>query len=385
MTTVTETSVRDQLEALGAEGARRRSEFDDGCRVPPDLYQHALRLGLFRQLVPEETGGLGCDPLDWFRTGRHLAHQEPSLGWVVTQGAAALGWLAAAGDPAWTCEVFLDPALATATSIAGSGTLEPDGADFVLEGTWSFVSGCEGASWLGGLAAVTGPEGPTTQLRWAVVPADRARIVRTWDTHGLRGTGSHTVTIDRQRIPARWTYDTFSPQSDPAGPHAVLIGNGNWPIATSVSATQLGIARRALDEIALLLPTKSPPPDLRPLSTSGAVQRTLMENEGLWSAANAGVESQLRRMWSAAQTSKALSTTVRVDLLTANVTANRLAVAIVDACYDLAGTSASPAQHPLARCLRDVHLLRGHISANPAALEAAGRAHLGLQHPHRLV
>lgn len=385
MTTATETSAEAQLDALGSEAALRRSEFDDGCSVPPDLYQHALGLGLFRQLIPEEIGGLGCAPLSWFRTGTHLARHEPSLGWVVTQGAAALGWLAAAGDPTWTQELLLDPALATATSIAGAGTLEPDGEDFVLQGSWSFVSGCEGASWLGGLAAITGPDGPTKELRWAVVPANRAQIVRTWDTHGLRGTGSHAVVLERQRVPRRWTYDTFSAQPHPTGPHAALIGNGNWPIATSVSATQLGIARRALDETTRLLPTKSPAPDFRPLSLSGAVQRTLMENEGLWAAANAGVETQLHRMWTAAQTLEPLPADVRIDLLTANVTANRLAVAIVDACCDLAGTSSSPAQHPLARCIRDVHLLRGHISANLATLEAAGRAHLGLQPPHRLV
>jgi alkylation response protein AidB-like acyl-CoA dehydrogenase len=82
---------------LGAVAHARWEELDSGCRVPGDLYEAALRAGLFRSLVPAEMGGSGLCPLDWVRIGVELARHDASLGWVITQGAVELGWIATAG------------------------------------------------------------------------------------------------------------------------------------------------------------------------------------------------------------------------------------------------------------------------------------------------
>lgn len=84
---------------LGAAADARTAELDVACRLPADLYAAALHSGLFRPLVAPEFGGNGAAPLQWFRTGVELAWYEASLAWVVTQGAAELGWIAAGGDP----------------------------------------------------------------------------------------------------------------------------------------------------------------------------------------------------------------------------------------------------------------------------------------------
>ncbi len=366
---------------LAKDAEARWAEFDEHCSVPADLYEQAARLGLFRQLVPVDLGGSGSTPLDWYRTGLSISRHQPSLGWVVSQGAAILGQLAVAGDPEWVTEVLSDPVAALGVSIAGRGTLDRDAADtYRFGGTWNFTSGCESATWLGGLAVVK-ERAPELVLVYAVVPADRARIERTWDAVGLRGTGSHTVVVDEQVVPTTWSYDAgaSTPHRDDAA--RVMVGNGNWPIGVSVASNQLGVARRALDEVTALLPHKSPAPLLEPLSRSMAVQRALMEAEGLWHAANAGVESSLGRLWDAATARGQLDARLRVELATANATANRLAVEIVDRACELAGTSMSPADHPLGRALRDAMTLRGHISTNGAVLERAARVRFGDEEP----
>ena len=42
--------------------------------------------------------------------------------------------------------------------------------------------------------------------RYALVPIERARIEETWDVMGMIGTGSHTVVVEPQHIPAAWTF-----------------------------------------------------------------------------------------------------------------------------------------------------------------------------------
>ncbi len=347
--------------------------------LPADLYQAALAAGLFRTLVPTALGGTGGSPVDWFRIGLELAWHEPSLGWVVSQGAAELGWLTVGSDPAFAREVLADPLGSSSTTIAGIGELAIDGDTATFGGRWAFDTGCTGATWIGGLVMIAGavsPEGLPV-LRFACVPADRAEIADDWNPTGLRGTGSHSITIPKQTIDPTWTFTPFEPTPHDYGPHRCLVGNGNWPIATSVAATQLGAARRALDEAKEILITKAPPPAFVPLANNAAVQRAYLRAEGLWNACRSSVERELALMWDEAERFGELSSAQRVRLFAANATANEQAVAIIDSMCELTGTVTVDRTHPLSRCRRDTEVLRGHLAANGQSVEYGGAVALG--------
>ena len=377
----------DAAAALGAAADARTAELDDGRQVPGDLYRAAARAGLFRQLVRRDLGGAGLEPLDWFRTGVELARHEASFGWVVTQGAAELGWIGAGGDDAWARELLADPLATSASSSAGIGTLRVDGDRSTLRGSWSFNTGSPNASWIGGLALVDGAvtDDGAPVIRWGWVPADRAEVADDWDASGLRGTGSHSTSIPEQDIPTAWTFSPSDVTSNDRGAHRVLVGNGFWPIATSVAATQLGNARRALDEAALLVVDKAPAPAFTPLAANAAVQRSLTEAEGLWAAAHAGVERELVAMWAEAERDGELSVPQRVRLHRANLAANALAVQVVDLVSQITGTSSVARRHVLARCLRDAHALRSHITVGGTSTEWNAKVALGLAESHYLV
>ena len=147
-------ALRESVRMIGDDIERRSEELGVSRRVPDDLYETIARSGLFRQLVPREMGGVGATPAEWFANGVELASRDASVGWVVTQGAAEFGWIANGGDPAWAAEVLADPLAASASTIAGHGTLTIDGDTGVLEGRWAFDTGCHGATWIGGQAAV---------------------------------------------------------------------------------------------------------------------------------------------------------------------------------------------------------------------------------------
>jgi 3-hydroxy-9,10-secoandrosta-1,3,5(10)-triene-9,17-dione monooxygenase len=151
-------------------------------------------------------------------------------------------------------------------------------------------------------------------------------------------------------------------------------------IATSVAATQLGNARRALDEARAIVETKKPALGVR-LAESSAAQRTLTETEGRWQAGMAVVELELGRMWGEATRNEELSVDQRIRLHRANVVASQLAVEVVDAVHQLCGTAATARSHALSRCLRDAQALRAHVAVGGSALEQNAMLSLGLLDP----
>lgn len=356
---------------LAMDADARAAELDAGCRIPEDLYREAAAAGLFRQLVVDELGGQQRSPVEWFRTGVELARHEASFGWVVTQGAVELGWIGAGADDGWAREVLADPFGTSASSVAGMATLKIADGRVRFSGRWSFNTGCQGASWVGGFAVVKRAGGDPTvfQSRWGWVPAERAEVITDWDPAGLRGTGSHTTVVPEQDIPYEWTFDPATPTTNDRGPHRCLVGNGYWPIATSVAATQLGNARRALDEARAVVTSKAPAPDFALLADNSAVQHGLVEAEGLWQAAHAAVERELESAWEEAVRYGEFTREQRVRLHRANVTANRLAVKAVELACEITGTTSVARRHVLARCLRDAHALRGHISIAGRSIE----------------
>ena len=298
-----------------------------------------------------------------------------------------MGWIAAGGDEAWARHLLADPLNTSASTIAGVGALRVDKDRATLSGTWGFNTGCLHATWLGGLAIVEGMDagGDGLPLRMCWVPSDRAEIMDDWDPTGMRGTGSHSIVIPEQEVATAWTIDLSSRTTKDLGPHGCLVGNGNWPIAGSVASTQLGNARRALDECRRLIRTKAPAPDFRPLAENSAVQRRLIELEGNWMAASASVERELDSMWEEATHPGELSTECRWRLSAANITANRIAVDVVNGACELTGTAVANMKGLLGRCLRDAHTLAGHIATGGTSQERAAQVSCGTLEPDFMV
>lgn len=378
--------MNDLLEVatrLGEQAERRWEDLDRECRIPADLHRAALESGLFRTLVPSDMGGLGASALEWFRCGVELARHEVSFGWVVTQGAVELGYIAAGGDPAWAREVLSDPNASSASSVAGMGVLCRGSTGLTLSGRWAFNTGANGATWIGGLAAFAGSSPPDVRLAW--VPASRAEIVGDWNPTGLRGSGSGSTVIPEQRIDEAWVLRPFSPVDQSSGPHSCLLGNGNWPIACAVAATELGAARRAIDEAAAFLHAKSTGTEHQSLAHHPSAQRDIMYMQSVWAACIASVERELESMWTEARQEGFLSGAQRVRLLAANALAATESMRVIEAMCDLTGTLSIRREHPLSRARRDAQALRGHRAVNSEALENAGKVWLGVIPEHRRV
>jgi alkylation response protein AidB-like acyl-CoA dehydrogenase len=378
------TELFDAAAELGALADRRWMELDQDCRIPDDLQNAALAAGLFRTLMPVDLGGIGATPLEWFRCGIELGRSEASFGWVVTQGAVELGYIAAGGDPAWAAEVLGDPAASAAASVGGMGSLRetPDG--LLFSGRWRFNTGVHAATWVGGLATIEGSVPPDVRL--AYIPAERATIVDDWDPSGLRGSGSNSTIIPEQPIDPAWVLRPFSNVAkDDQSPYRCLLGNGNWPIACSVASTLLGAARRAIDETAAFLLGKASAEGSASLPNDAVSIRHLFSSEAMWNACHASVERELKSMWIEATTNGCLSPQQRVRLFAANSFASAQSLQVINTMCDLTGSLSIKRGHPLSRARRDAQALRAHRAVNGEAIEHAGRVWLGMVPEHRRI
>jgi alkylation response protein AidB-like acyl-CoA dehydrogenase len=363
--------------ALAQEARERRLELDAGRCIPADLMERAGEAGLYRQMLPVGQGGYGLTPAEWFLNGIEMARHEPSFAWSVTQTSSDLVTFITAGSPAFAEAFLADRGANTACSDISQGALVPDGDGFRFSGRWGFCSGCQGATWLGGEGTIEGS--PDGERRFGLVPAERARIEDSWNVVGMIATGSHTVVVEEQWIPAEWTFRIDLPAAIDHGGINVATGNGYWTTASSVSSTQLGTARLALDSAIELLSHKvSKWDDGQMLIEHPALQLELFSAEAAWTAARDGVVAALDALWDEAEDMRRVTLATRLRLLAANAHASEAATSVVDKVAGMVGTSIAPAGSAFAACLRDAHTLGSHIVVGQGMQEHAAKIRFGL-------
>jgi alkylation response protein AidB-like acyl-CoA dehydrogenase len=115
------------------------------------------------------------------------------------------------------------------------------------------------------------------------------------------------------------------------------------------------------------------------------VLRRIAVMEGSWHAAVAAVGDGLEAMWAEATAEGELGDERRWRLAATHAAAADAAVAVVEGCVDLAGTSAAARTGPLARRAVDARVLRSHLAVGPAVRERIGRCALGLAAPDMFV
>ena len=90
------------------------------------------------------------------------------------------------------------------------------------------------------------------QTRAMLLPAGEVRIIDTWNALGLRGTGSHDLSLEGAFCPEENTFDIFFGTSSVPGPGFVA------PVLHFVlhmAAVSLGIAQGAVDDVVKLVTT----------------------------------------------------------------------------------------------------------------------------------
>jgi alkylation response protein AidB-like acyl-CoA dehydrogenase len=382
--------------ALAPRLSERAGEADQLRTMPPDLVADARAAGLFRLAMPRTLGGLELPPDEIVRIGEELCRADGSAGWTIMigNGSGFLAWL----EPEAATELLSGRTdVVCACVFAPTGRLIPTpgpsrpapspaaagSAEFQLSGSWALGSGSLHADFFLTGAMVSDGDGPRQvpgrgpDWRLAAYPARAGSVVDNWDAPGLRGTGSHDIVADAVRVPERHTMAPFFGPARHDGPlwrfpFFTLVG-------TFFVGFPLGVARRALDELAAFAPTKFRPPGPGSVADDGDLQVALTRAEGGLQAARALVFDALGELWRCACAGDVPDVERRARFLLATQQAMRAATEAVDVAYRYTGAAALRADHPVQRCFRDLHAGAQHIYFSPAAVKRYAKVRLGIE------
>src|SRR3990172_4077370 len=200
MATTTRIGERDlqaTVERIRPVIEQHRDEAEQDRQLSKAVVTAMRKEGLFDLLLPKGFGGAEIDLPAYFSAIEEISAIDSVAGWnfvIMATGAVQAAFLPEAGAR----EVFGDGAL-TAGSVIPAGRAVPVDGGYRLSGRWPLMSGCHHAQWIGGNSLVFEGEAPRMlpggppdfHIMW--FPANECKILDTWYSTGMRGTGSTDV------------------------------------------------------------------------------------------------------------------------------------------------------------------------------------------------
>jgi alkylation response protein AidB-like acyl-CoA dehydrogenase len=366
---------------LGAMIRDRRDESERERRLPATVLSAMHDARLFRMYVPIEYGGLETDPITSMQVIEAVAEADAAAAWNLMIGATYGIWAAFLPE-ASAREIYGAKDAIVAGALRPSGVARATTGGYEVSGRWAFASGIDHCAWWNGGCIVhksgaPGPTDPSTpQTVLVFFPATDGERIDTWDTGGLRGTGSHDYAVSGLFVPMERTF-AFDASSRVPGllyrlPCQALLDS-------AMAAIPLGIARTAIDTLIELAATKQPPRSDQPLAERLTVQAEVGRAEALYRSGRAFLYDSVAEAWAAIQAGCEIGVMHLALLRLARTHAVQAAVQAIDLMYTVAGGSSVYTHNLLERCFRDAHTVTQHVSMNPANYEVSGRVFLGLR------
>ncbi len=375
-----------ELEAvanLAPEISARAREFESVRRLPADLARKLAEAGVFRMAIANAYGGTERSPADLVRAIEQVSGADGSVGWCVMIGgstAALSGFL----PPATAREIYgRDPLVITGGAVAPTGKAIRAEGGYVVNGRWQWGSATQNCSWITGGALIFAGDQPRLgangepEFKLMIFPAKDVEILDTWDSSGLRGTGSHDFQVKNAFVPNDRAFAIG------ATPPVIKTPLYRFPffglLAIGVCAVSLGIARRAIDEFLALAGGKVPTWERKTLAHSARIQEEVAEAEATLRSSRAFLFEAIAAAWEVASAGEHPSLAMRRDLRLAAAYVAWQCAKVVDSMYSMGGGSVVHASHPIQRCFRDVHVATQHRMVNRSIFETTGKLFLGME------
>ncbi|WJH41414.1 acyl-CoA dehydrogenase family protein [Aliirhizobium terrae] len=375
-------------EAIAANLPDRREETDRLCRLPDSTMRELEEAHLFDIMKPAAYGGQEASHQTLMDCIVALSKGDGAVGWTVSLLSGGAWTLAALYNQETARDLF-----SSGENVRMAGAFQPKRAkvrrtsDGVMidSGTWGFASGIRHSSWVFLGLPLFDDEGKLVGQLGGAIPVSDVQILDDWDTIGLRGTGSNSVSV----------FDTFVPNARLVNFSEIMAGEYAYLhleshalyrlallpfFSTKLSFVSLGIAKAVMDEFAESSMRRGIIHTQYDKQSEAAVTHLQI---GEASAKIECAELLLRKcvqdMDHAALNGAALSLITRATIRRDASYANQLAREAIEILVNASGASSAFASHPLNRLWRDARVASLHAGINPAAaLELYGRVHLGL-------
>ena len=378
------------LVATTAVDARRNGKLSD------TVIEAADQGGLFATRVPKELGGRDLSMQETFLLTEALSYLDGSTGWTQAFMALSAGLVGghvcddgvaeilASNNGRWPRFTGTFPTLGVATQTDGG---------YTVTGSWPFASGINHAQWVAAGCRIVDPSAPagvgdpsapaapagaawpmSTALLWIAVPVERCAIDRTsWSVGGMQATGSYTFRLDEEFVPRQRVFSINAPHGRGSMLHklSTLVF-----ISPEHAGVALGLARRALDEVARISSGKLRMGGRTALSGRGAFTRDLGRADVTLRVARSLIQERFAEV-DAATSAKQIDPRFVAGIRACAAHVASTATDVASLAYRYAGGSAIAQEHPLHRSWSDVFAATQHVHTNDENYEVWGETVLG--------
>ncbi|MCU0310873.1 MAG: acyl-CoA dehydrogenase family protein [Acidimicrobiales bacterium] len=376
-------SLLERVRALAPMVEASADEMEHRAALTDEVAAAVRESGAIHLMVPEEFGGDELGIVGTIEVIEELARQDGSVGWSTMAASVSTAFSAIyTSDDVARALFGTDRGAILAGQLAPMGRADVDGDGYVISGSYRFGSGSDQTThMLGGCLVYRDGEmvmrdNGMPDVVAAVVPNDKVEFKGNWDVMGLSGTASVDYEIAPIRVGAGEVFSIFTEVPERGSDMhrlGVMVltaaGHAGWA---------LGVARRALDEIASIAATKVRMSDSL-LGEQQVFQVGFAEAEAKVRAARAFVLETFAAAEAEVASGERLS--ARTNHLTrlATTWATTAAAEAVEWAYREAGTESLRNPSVLGRCFRDMnaatqHVMVGRKTLTDAAVELLGVA-----------
>jgi len=373
----------ERARTIGMIAREKALETEQQRHVSADLIGVMRDSELFRLMQPERFGGFEYGYDAFVEIVAAIAAGDGSTGWVYSLGAVH-PWLIACYPEETQQEIWNEDRDAiAAVSYAPTGKAVPNKDGYRLTGRFSFASGVDNANW--GIVGGMLPLKDNLKPGFFLVPRSQFSIHDDWFTMGLAGTGSKTIVVEDQFIPAHRTV-TFDDMLTGNGPGTASNPNALYrqPMLAVVPyclvSPALGMARGALEafkeQVAGRTTRGAVAGGNNKMSEFTTIQMRVAEATALIDAAELMIHRDICDTLNIVESDKPVDVKLRMRNRLTHSFATKLLVQAVDAVFLAAGGSALGLQHPVQRFWRDIHAASSHISLNWDSVSAMYGQHV---------
>ena len=342
---------------------------DSATKLVPEVLNALHENGLFRYIQPRVWGGMELDFVAYFDVPEMLGRGDASSAWVVANlGSHHRGlalWPKLAQEEIWGS----NPEMLIASGIAflqGSARRVDGGIE--LSGKWGFSSGVDHSGWEQLACIVKDDSGKAIDWCMCQVPRPQFEVIDDWQTLGMRGSGSRTVSCKDVFVPDHRVISMHVANPAHEFPGLKIHANTMFRVPTAslgghcIAGAMTGNAQAALDIATDMVRQRS-------TNYTGAKMRdfqTVQLRIGMAGAKIDAVRTWLRNdcidAHNVYRAGGKLNIETKLRYKRNCAMGMRLLTDAVDALYEMCGAAGIYDSSAMQRIYRDQHAAAGHFS-----------------------
>jgi 3-hydroxy-9,10-secoandrosta-1,3,5(10)-triene-9,17-dione monooxygenase len=364
----------------------RAARTEELRRLPPETERDLHDAGLFRIVQPKRVGGGEFDYVALVDCAELLSKGDASVAWNFANLSSHHWMLGMFEERAQDLVWGKDPnALIASSFIFPAGRARKVEGGYHLRGSWPFSSGVASCEW-NMLASVVSPDDEADGIEYRIfmVHKNDYEITDTWNSVGLRGTGSNDVEVKDAFVPDALTV----PVGDLAGgptPGSSVNPNALYALPVFslfpyvLSGVALGNAQACLDDYVGVARQRVSTYNRTKLADLQSTQIKIAEASAKIDAARLIMRSNCIEAMADARRGYIPDMAAKTRLRRDGAFSVNLCTEAVSLLFSASGARGLFTTGVLQRQFRDAHAINSHLAFNfDAAGSNFGRVALGL-------